>query len=149
MSDMDSPMATPSRAEKIAPGNAAAGDAPHIASRRTMLALGAASATVAFSIKPAFAQTAVSVLNCEIPIPGPADAHLHVAADGSLVPAGTQGAFPGAGHPFKGEDIRRALNGGSLPGTTYEQNQAYIKYVRRLRSGQSGFTCFASIQMPH
>lgn len=144
MSDMDSSSPVSPDAVKTA-----AIDAKNTASRRTVLALGAASATVAFSIKPAFAQTAVSVLNCEIPIPDPSNAHYHVAADGSLVPAGTQGAFPGAAHPFKGEDVRNALNGGSLPGTTYDQNQAYLKYVRRLRSGQSGFTCFASIQMPH
>ena len=134
--------------ECIADAPTAGSENSGVASRRTLLALGAAGATVAFSIKPAFAQSAVSVLNCEIPIPDPGNAHMHVAADGSLVPAGTHGAFPGTARPFKGEDVKNALGGRSLPGTTAEQNQAYLKYVRRLRSGQSGFTCFASIQMP-
>ncbi len=121
---------------------------PMVAARRRVLMLGAVGAATAFSIKPAFAQSAVSVLNCEIPVPGIGNSHMHIAADGSLVPAGTPGAFPGAARPFKGEDVKRALQGRTLPGTTYEQSQAYIRYVRRLRSGQSGFTCFASIQMP-
>ncbi len=140
---------TSHNADNTAPETALAQTATTaLASRRTLLALGAAGATVAFSIKPAFAQSAVSVLNCEIPIPDPGNAHMHVAADGSLVPAGTQGAFTGSARPFRGEDVKNALGGGTLPGTTSEQNQAYLKYVRRLRSGQSGFTCFASIQMP-
>ena len=46
------------------------------------------------------------------------------------------------------EDVKTALAGGQLPGTTSEQNQAYVKYIRRLQSGTSGFTCFASLQMP-
>ncbi len=140
---------TPKNIDNIVPDAASAQPlSATVASRRNLLAMGAAGATVAFSIKPAFAQSAVSVLNCEIPIPDPGNAHLHVAADGSLVPAGTQGAFPGSARPFRGEDVKNALGGGTLPGTTSEQNQAYLKYVRRLRSGQSGFTCFASIQMP-
>ena len=38
--------------------------------------------------------------------------------------------------------------GGSLPGTDYERSKAYTNYIRRLQAGQSGFTCFASLQMP-
>ena len=116
--------------------------------RRRVLMLGAVGAAAVVSVRPAFAQTAVSVLNCEIPVPGPVDAGKYIAPDGSLVPAGTEGAFPGSPAPFKGEDVRAALQGRSLPGTSYEQNQAYLQYIKRLRAGQSGFTCYASIQMP-
>ena len=110
-----------------------------------MLKLGAVAASAVVSVRPALAQTAVSVMNCQIPVP--ANPNQYVAADGSLVPPGTQGAYPG-GRTFRGEEVKNALRGRSLPGTSYEQNQAYLNYIRRLQSGQSGFTCFASLQMP-
>jgi len=120
---------------------------PPKASRRALM-LGAASASAIVSIRPALAQTSASVLNCEIPVPDPGRAGSHVAADGTLVPAGTPGAFPGPGRPFKAEEVRQALNGGTLPGTDYERSRAYTNYIRRLQSGTAGFTCFASLQMP-
>lgn len=116
------------------------------ASRRRVLMIGAATATTVLSVRPALAQTAASVLNCSIPVPDVSGKA--VAADGSLVAHGTVGAFPG-GKSFKGEDVRNALKGGrSLPGTSYSQSQAYINYIRRLQYGRSGFTCYASLQMP-
>ena len=117
------------------------------ASRRALM-LGAASASAIVSIRPALAQTNASVMNCEIPVPDPGRAGQYVAPDGKLVPAGTPGAFPAAGRPFKAGEVKNALNGGTLPGTTYEQSRAYTNYIRRLQSGTSGFTCFASLQMP-
>ncbi len=119
-----------------------------VPSRRQMLALGAVTASMVVSVKPAFANTAVSIMNCEIPVPDPARAGQYIAADGSLVPAGTKGAFPPFPKPFKGEDVKKAMAGRSLPGTTYDQSQAYVNYIRKLQMGQSGFTCYASIQMP-
>jgi hypothetical protein len=118
------------------------------ASRRKALMLGAASASAIVSIRPALAQTSASILTCEIPVPDPARAGNHIAADGSLVPAGTPGAFPPPGRAFQGEDVKRALAGGTLPGTDHERSRAYTNYIRRLQSGTSGFTCFASLQMP-
>ncbi len=117
-------------------------------SRRRALQLGAIGAATVVSIRPALAQTAGSILNCEIPVPGPRGAGQSIAADGRLVPTGTAGSFPGSNRPFKGEDVKRALRGGTLPGTSYDQSQAYVKYIRRLQQGQSGFTCYASLQMP-
>ncbi len=117
-------------------------------SRRRLLILGAAGASAAMTIRPAFAQTAVSVMNCQIPVPGPGGAGQYIDAGGRLVPPGTKGAFPGAPRPFTGEEIKRAFRGQTLPGATYNQSQAYLQYIRRLQAGQSGFTCFASIQMP-
>jgi len=116
--------------------------------RRRALMLGAVGATAIVSIRPALAQTAASVVTCEIPVPDPGRAGSYIAADGSLVPSGTAGAFAPPGKPYKGDAVKVALNGGQLPGTSYEQNRAYTNYIRRLQSGTSGFTCFASLQMP-
>ena len=115
---------------------------------RRVLMLGAVGAGAVISIRPALAQTAGSVLNCEIPVPDPARAASFIAADGTLVPSGTQGAFPPATRAFKGEEVKRALAGEHLPGTDGQQSQAYVNYIRRLQRGQGGFTCFASLQMP-
>lgn len=117
--------------------------------RVLLLGLGAAAGSAIVSIRPALAQTAASVLHCQIPVPDPARADRHVAPDGSLVAPGTEGAFPGAGRPFTGEEVKAALHQGRmLPGAGYEQNRAYLNYIRRLQGGTSGFTCYASLQMP-
>ncbi|MBY0305413.1 MAG: hypothetical protein K2W86_09740 [Sphingomonas sp.] len=128
------------------PSLAAAAEA--MPTRRRALMLGAVGATAIVSIRPALAQTTASVLTCEIPVPDPSRAGSYIAADGSLVPAGTAGAFPPARVPFKGEDVRRAMAGGRLPGMDSDRTRAYLQYIRRLQSGTSGFTCFASLQMP-
>lgn len=119
-----------------------------IVTRRRALMMGAVTASAVVSIKPALAQTAGSVLNCEIPVPGNHAGGGSIAPDGSIVSADTPGAFPPAGRNFTGEEVRRAMNGRTLPGTSYDQSQAYVNYIRRLQSGQSGFTCYASLQMP-
>lgn len=116
-------------------------------SRRALM-LGAASASAIVSIRPALAQTRASVSTCEIPVPDSTRAGQYIAADGAVVPAGSPNAYPGAARPFKGEEVKRALAGGTLPGTTYDQSKAYTNYIRRLQQGTSGFTCYASLQMP-
>lgn len=123
-------------------------DAGSGATRRGMLMLGAASASMVVTIRPALAQTAASVLACEIPVPDPGRAGNYIAADGKLVAPGTAGAFPPAPRPFTGEQVKAALRGQSLPGTDYRQSQAYTNYIRRLQHGMSGFTCYASLQRP-
>ena len=117
-------------------------------SRRRALMLGAVGATAIVSIRPALAQTTASVLTCQIPVPDSARSANYIAADGTLVPAGTAGSFPPVRVPFKGEDVRQAMAGGRLPGTDSDQTRAYLQYIRRLQSGTSGFTCYASLQMP-
>jgi len=118
-------------------------------SRRRLLMLGAVSASAVVTIRPALAQTAGSVLNCEIPVPDPARAGNWISADGSLVPPTTQGAFPPAPRPLTGEEVRTALRTRSAyRGMDYDASQAYTKYIRRLQLGNSGFTCYASLQMP-
>lgn len=119
-----------------------------VPSRRQLLMMGAVATSAVVSIRPALAQTAASVMNCEIPVPDMGRGGQYIAADGRLVPADTPGAFPPAGRAFKGEEVKAALSGRTLPGTTYEQNQAYMNYIRRLQAGNSGFTCYASLQMP-
>lgn len=118
-------------------------------SRRFVLALGAAAASTVVTIRPALAQTAGSVLNCEIPVPAPQAGGNYIASDGSLVPAGTPGSFPPAPRPITGEEAKLLLSGGPTPaGINAEASQAYANYIRRLQAGMSGFTCYASLQMP-
>ena len=116
--------------------------------RRTLL-LGAAGASAVVSIRPALANTAASVSLCEIPVPDPGRAAPDRHWARHSCPPGTRGAYPAARRPFKAADVKRALNNGiNLPGTTSDQSRAYTNYIRRLQSGTSGFTCFASLQMP-
>ena len=117
-------------------------------SRRTVLALGAVAASTVVTIRPALAQTAGSVLNCQIPVPGPHAGGQHIAADGRLVAPGTPGASAPAGRPITGEEARALLSGRTPPGMDSASAQAYANYIRRLQSGMSGFTCYASLQMP-
>ena len=115
-------------------------------SRRALM-LGAVSASAIISVRPALAQSAASVMNCEIPVPGPHGAGMNIDSYGKLVPRDTPGSFPATGQKFTGEQVKAAMRGRSLPGTSYDQSQAYVNYIRRLQSGQSGFTCYASLQM--
>ena len=123
-------------------------DSKFVPSRRTVLALGAAAASTVVTIRPALAQTAGSVLNCEIPVPGPQAAGSYVAPDGSLVAPGTPGAAPPLVRPLTGEQAKVLLRGSTPPGVNPQSAQAYANYIRRLQAGMSGFTCYASLQMP-
>lgn len=118
-----------------------------VATRRRALMLGAVGASAIVSVRPALAQSAASVLNCEIPVPGPHGTGMNIDAYGKLVPRDTPGSFPTNGVKFTGEQVKAAMQGRSLPGTSYDQSQAYVNYIRRLQSGQSGFTCYASLQV--
>lgn len=116
--------------------------------RRHVLMMGAAAASTVVTVRPALAQTQASIMACEIPIPDPGRMGNYIAADGSVVPPGTPGAFPPPGRNLVGEEVRDALQrGGTIPGYGYEESQAYTNYIRRLQNGMSGFTCYASIQM--
>jgi hypothetical protein len=139
--DAEALLPTQEQAETSAPGR-------EVARRRLLLGGGLAAASAVVSVRPALAQTAASVLHCQIPVPDPSRAGQAIAADGTIVPAGTQGSFPAGGRPFTGEEVKAALRGRTLPGTSYEQSRAYLNYIRRLQSGTSGFTCYASLQMP-
>ncbi|WP_232824495.1 hypothetical protein [Blastomonas sp. UPD001] len=128
-------------------GGESTGDAaPASAARRTLL-IGAVATSAVVSIRPALAQTAGSVLNCQIPVPERGKG-MYIDPTGKLVAPDTPGAFPPSPRDFTGEEVRKALQGSNLPGTTREQSQAYLNYIRKLQNGQSGFTCYASLQMP-
>ena len=145
MSDDTRPDQDPARIPPGSPENGADG----VPTRRRVLALGAVTAGAVVSIRPALAQTAGSVLNCEIPVPDPGRAGSYIDVNGRVVPARTKGAFPSSPRPFKGEEVKRSMaTGRSLPGTDSERSRAYVNYIRRLQRGQGGFTCFASLQMP-
>lgn len=135
-------------ADKGTGGRDAAGEllARGTASRRTLL-IGAVATSAVVSIRPALAQTAGSVLNCTIPVPERGKG-MFIDSAGKLVSPDTPGAFPPSPRDFTGEEVRQALQGRNLPGTSREQSQAYLNYIRKLQNGQSGFTCYASLQMP-
>ena len=116
--------------------------------RRRVLRMGALGSAAIVTIRPAMAQAATSVLNCQIPVPDAARAGSNIALDGSVVPVGTAGSFAGSPVPLQGTNVKAALQGGSFPGTDPAQSQAWTNYIRRLQHGQSGFTCYASLQMP-
>ncbi len=119
-----------------------------IASRRALLRLGAIGGAAIVTIRPAVAQAATSVAFCQIAVPDPGRAGNYIAPDGTVVPPGTAGSFAPPGAPLKRQDLKAALNGRSYPGKDPATSQAYTNYIRRLQRGQSGFTCYASLQMP-
>jgi hypothetical protein len=128
--------------------NEKAGIEAFVPSRRTVLVLGAAAASTVVTIRPALAQTAGSVLNCEIPVPGPHAAGSYIAQDGSTVAPMTPNAHPPMMRPLRGQEAKALLQGSVPPGVNPSSAQAYANYIRRLQSGMSGFTCYASLQMP-
>ena len=86
--------------------------------RRRALMLGAVTASAIVSVRPALAQAAGSVLNCDIPVPGPHGSGRNIDAYGKLVARDTPGSFPATGQKFTGEQVKAALRGRSLPGTS-------------------------------
>jgi len=124
------------------------GASAFVPSRRTVLALGAAAASTVVTVRPALAQAAGSALTCEIPVPRPQAAGSYIAPDGTLVAPGTPGAAPPLARPLTGEEARVLLRGSTPPGLSPQSAQAYANYIRRLQAGMSGFTCYASLQMP-
>ena len=119
-----------------------------VASRRAVLALGAVAASTVVTVRPALAQAAGSILACQIPVPGPHAAGSYIAAAGTTVAPGTPGAAPPLSRPLTGEEAKVLLRGSTPPGVDPRAAQAYANYIRRLQAGMSGFTCYASLQMP-
>src|SRR3546814_11224187 len=72
---------------------------------------------------------------CSADLPELGRASNYISAEGDLVSPDTPGAFPPAGRAFKGEEVKAALQGRSLPDTSYEQSKAYMNYIRRLQAG--------------
>lgn len=108
----------------------------HRQARRALI-LGAVASSAIVSVRPALAQTASSVLTCEITVPAIEQGPIYVDSYGNIVDRETKGATLLPPRTFKGEQISR----GRVPGP-----RAYRDLIRRLRPGMSGFTCYASIQ---
>ncbi len=122
-------------------------DAPTAGRRRLLLGLAAASTVV--TIRPALAQTAGSVMNCQIPIPDPRfGTGKWIDARGKVVDAGTAGAYRPPTGAVTAQQVKRAMQGANFPGADYESSRAYMAYIRKLQNGMSGFTCYQSLQMP-
>ena len=120
-----------------------------VSGRRRVLMLGAVAASSVVTIRPALAQTAGSVLNCKIPIPDPPRSGRYIDAEGGLVPPRTKGAFAPPPRAVTGEEAKRMIRDKlSPPGFDPNAREAYVRYIRRLQSGTSGFTCYTSLQMP-
>jgi hypothetical protein len=116
--------------------------------RRGVLMLGAVAASSVVTIRPALASTAASVLNCKIPIPDPPNSGKYISQEGKLVAPATQGAVRPAPRPITGDEAKKMINGQTPPGFDPNAREAYVNYIRRLQHGTSGFTCYASLQMP-
>jgi hypothetical protein len=130
--------------------SADAGGSDRIAAtgRRGVLMLGAVAASSVVTIRPALASTAASVLNCKIPIPDPPNSGKYISQEGKLVAPATQGAVRPAPRPITGDEAKKMINGQTPPGFDPNAREAYVNYIRRLQHGTSGFTCYASLQMP-
>ncbi len=137
--DCDKPEKSPGESDAAALG---------VAGRRGVLMLGAVAATSVVTIRPALASTAASVLNCKIPIPDPAHAGQYITQDGRLVAAGTKDAVAPPPRPITGDEAKKMINGQSPAGFDPSSREAYVNYIRRLQHGTSGFTCYASLQVP-
>ena len=77
----------PEHEQADAGGDDAAKKTAGVVDRRRALMLGAFAASTIVSVRPAIAQAAGSVLNCEIPVPDRSHAGQYIAGDGRLVPA--------------------------------------------------------------
>lgn len=116
---------------------------------RRALMLGVASASTVVTIRPALAQAAGSVMNCQIPVPDPrVGAGKWIDKKGAMVDASTPGAFRPPNRPFTAEQVKKAMQGANFPGADYDTSRAYMAYIRKLQNGMSGFTCYQSLQMP-
>lgn len=114
-----------------------ANNRPAMPARRALI-LGAAATSAVLSVRPAMAQTATSVLNCQITVPTSQDGVVYVDQYGNIVDEHAPGATVLPPKTFSGQDI--------LEGKDRYGPRAYRDLIHRLQPGQSGFTCYASIQ---
>jgi len=121
----------------------------HLSSRRAMLRIAGLGGAAVVTIRPGIAQAATSVLSCSIPVPDRGNSDKWIKADGQLVSKNANGAFPPPDSPLAGEDVKNSLKyGASYPGHSTAETEAYNAYIRKLTSGQQGYTCYASLQSP-
>lgn len=120
-----------------------------LATRRSMLRLGALGAAAVFTVRPGagLAQTAVSGITCSIPVPQTSQAGKWIRSDGAVVNANTANSFKPPSTPLRGEDVKNSLAYGTRY-SGYNQNatNAFNNYIKKLTRGMQGFTCYSSIQ---
>jgi len=113
-----------------------------VASRRTVLRLGAIAVPAVVTLKPAYAAV-TSVMACQIPMTNWVD------SQGNVKAANASGAFPPPSRAYKGEEILRLQR----PNIKMTNNQtltqqafnAHVEYIKKMQRGTAGFTCWASI----
>lgn len=113
-----------------------------VASRRTVLRLGAIAIPAVVTLKPAYAAV-TSVMTCQIPMTNWVD------SQGNIKAANSSGAFPPPSRAYQGEEILKLQR----PNITMTNNQnltqqafnAHVEYIKKMQRGTAGFTCWASI----
>lgn len=123
----------------------------NLATRRSMLRIGALGAAAVVAIRPGMAQGAVSsALTCSVPVPDSANAGKWIKKDGTVVKANSKDSFPPPSAPLPGEDVKNSLKYGTdYPGYSSVQSDAYNEYIKKLTVGKQGYTCYASLQSPN
>lgn len=91
------------------------------------------------TLKPAMAQQQVSMALCRIPI------DTYVKPNGRPTTNPRAGFAPPADGYYLGEDLIRYRSSGTPVGVDEDQFQAHLKYIKRLRPGDNGFTCLTSL----
>lgn len=116
-------------------------------SRRTLLRLGALAAPAVVTLKPAFAQTQASILNCEVPVT------TWVTENGEPALSDDPEAIAPPNRPYIGEEIRTRDMPSDIAlvdSKPYDQRafDAHIRYLEKHAQPGQGLTCMASIMRP-
>ncbi len=120
-----------------------------LATRRSMLRLGALGAAAVFTVRPGagLAQTAVSGITCSIPVPQSSQAGKWIKDDGTVVNPNTKNSYQPPSTPIRGEDVKNSLAYGTrYSGYNQSATNAFNNYIKKLTRGVQGFTCYSSIQ---
>ena len=122
-----------------------------LATRRSILRIGALGTAAVVAIRPGMAQGAVSsALTCSVPVPDSANAGKWIKKDGTVVKANTKDSYAPPSIPLAGEDVKNSLKYGTdYPGYSSVQSDAYNEYIKKLTVGKQGYTCYASLQSPN
>jgi hypothetical protein len=82
------------------------------------------------------------------PDPEPAGRRQLHAPNGTVVPAAPKAPSAAAAADYRRGGQAAAARRPDPGGRRQSAAQAYANYIRRLQAGMSGFTCYASLQMP-
>lgn len=139
------------RDEPEQPENVPLERSDNLATRRSILRVGALGTAAVVAIRPGMAQGAVtSALTCSVPVPDSANAGKWIKKDGSVVKANSKDSYPPPSSPLAGEDVKNSLKYGTdYPGYSSTQSDAYNEYIKKLTVGKQGYTCYASLQSPN